>query len=154
MQSFKLFDITTLCSFNRFIFISLALLGLSVSSVNAAEEAQILEFEQQQQQAQQAPSSAHQSNNKDEIISRFKNAIKYRRFRYKDFNEVVYDERLQITVDMVALMSESVYAADIAYYLGKHPDEAIAVSQMELPQAGAAIFTLEKILIQTNFKIE
>jgi hypothetical protein len=146
-------------SFNRFILISLALLGLSVSSVNATEGTQRSEVEQQQQQqqaqqAQQAPSSAPQSHNKDEIISRFENAIKYRRFRYKDFNEVVYDEGLQITVDMVALMSESAYAADIAYYLGKHPNEATAVSQMELPQAGAAIFTLEKILIQTNFQIE
>jgi hypothetical protein len=154
MQSFKLFVLTTLCSFNRFILISLALLGLSVSSVNATEGTQRSEIEQQQQQAQQDPSSAPQSHNKDEIISRFENAIKYRRFRYKDFNDVVYDERLQITVDMVALMSESVYAADIAYYLGKHPNEATAVSQMELPQAGAAIFTLEKILIQTNFQIE
>ena len=141
-------------SFNRFILISLALLGLSISSVNATEEAQRSEFEQQQHRAQKAPSSAHQSHNKDEIISRFENAIKYRRFRYNDFDEVVYDERLQITVDMVALMSESAYAADIAYYLGKHPNEAIAVSRMELPQAGAAIFTLEKVLIQTNFQIE
>ena len=139
-------------SFNRFILISLALLGLSISSVNATEEAQRSEFEQQQ--AQQAPSSAHQSHSKDEIISRFENAIKYRRFRYNDFDEVVYDDRLQITVDMVALMSESAYAADIAYYLGKHPNEAIAVSQMELPQAGAAIFALEETLIQTNFRIE
>jgi hypothetical protein len=139
-------------SFNRFILISLALLGLSVSSVNATEEAQRSEIEQQQ--AQQAPSSAHQSHNKDKIISRFENAIKYRQFRYNDFDEVVYDEKLQITVDMVALMSESTYAADIAYYLGKHPNEAIAVSQMELPQAGAAIFTLEKVLIQTNFQLE
>ena len=139
-------------SFNRFILISLALLGLSVSSVNATEEAQGSEFEQQQ--AQQAPPSTHQSHNKDEIISRFENAIKYRRFRYNDFDEVVYDESLQITVDMVALMSESAYAADIAYYLGKHPNEAIAVSRMELPKAGAAIFTLEKVLIQTNFQLE
>jgi hypothetical protein len=139
-------------SFNRFNLVSLALLGLSVSSVNATEEAQRSEIEQLQ--AQQAPSSAHQSHNKDEIVSRFQNAIKYRRFRYRDFDEVVYDERLKITVDMVALMSESAYAADIAYYLGKHPNEAIAVSRMELPQAGAAIFTLEKVLIQTNFQIE
>jgi hypothetical protein len=125
-----------------------------------AEEAQRREFErqqqqqQQQQQALQAPASAPQSSDKDEIVSRFGNAIKYRRFRYKDFDEVVFNQSLQITEDMVALMSESEYAADIAYYLGNHPDEATAVSRMALPQAGAAIFAIEEKLIQSNFQIE
>jgi hypothetical protein len=80
--------------------------------------------------------------------------FKYRRYKYEDFNEVVYDDNLSITLDMIALMSESEYAADIAYYLGKHPDETAAVSKMALPQAGAAIFAIEEKLIQNNFQVE
>jgi hypothetical protein len=54
---------------------------------------------------------------------------------------------------MVALMAESPYAAEFAYYLGKHPDEAAAVSRMALPQAGKAIYSIEKKLIQSNFQM-
>jgi hypothetical protein len=50
---------------------------------------------------------------------------------------------LQINDDMVALMAESEYAADIAYYLGKHPDEAARISRMPLQDAGPAIFAIE-----------
>ena len=47
---------------------------------------------------------------------------------------------------MVALMAESEYAADIAYYLGQHPDEAAKISRMQLQDAGRAIFAVEKTL--------
>jgi hypothetical protein len=115
------------------------------------EDAQRRELQQQQQQAQKPPATTHAPQ---EIISRFESIIKYRRYKYEDFNEVVYDDNLSITLDMIALMSESEYAADIAYYLGKHPDETAAVSKMALPQAGAAIFAIEEKLIQNNFQVE
>lgn len=94
-----------------------------------------LEFTQQQQQEQHPPptASAPQSSLANETMSRFQNAIKFRRYRYEDFDRVVFGNDLQISFDMVALMAESPYAADIAYYLGKHPDKSAAVSRMALP---------------------
>ena len=64
---------------------------------------------------------------------------------------MVFDEELQISLDMVALMAESRYAADIAYYLGKHPEESARISQMPLPEAGKAIFDIEELVVERRF---
>ena len=83
----------------------------------------------------------------NEIALRFYEAIKYRRYKWDDFDEVVMNPDLQISMDMVALMVESQYAADIAYYLGSHLEESEVISRMKLPWAGKAIFSIETEII-------
>ena len=80
---------------------------------------------------------------------RFSEAIKYRRYKWDDFDVVVLNPDLQISTDMVALMAESRYAADIAYYLGNHLEESASISHMQLPQAGKAIFSIEKAISES-----
>lgn len=87
-----------------------------------------------------------QSPEIDVAFGRFSEAIKYRRYRWDDFDRIVMDKGLPMTADMLSLMAESRFAADIAYYLGTHRDEAGAISQMALPEAGRAIFAIEKKL--------
>lgn len=53
------------------------------------------------------------------------------RARYPDYDEVVASSReLAITPVMTLFMSESEYGADVAYWLGKHPDRCRAVKTL------------------------
>lgn len=74
---------------------------------------------------------------------RFKEAIMYRRFKWKDFDEVAFAPGVQVTSDMLGLMSESQYAADIAYYLGKHQERSAQIAKMPLRDQSAAISDIE-----------
>lgn len=62
---------------------------------------------------------------------------------YPDFEKVVFSSEVPITNDMVRLMTTSPLAADIAYYLGTHKYESLAISKMNLAQAARAIDQIE-----------
>lgn len=81
---------------------------------------------------------------------KFMKAIQYRRYRWADFDKAVFTTEWPVSPDMVALMAESPYAADMAYYLAKHPNESAAISQMPLPKAGAAMRAVEARLVSTT----
>ena len=81
---------------------------------------------------------------------RYFDAIKYRRFRWPDFYMATVG--LRLTTDMMGLMAESCYAADIAYYLGQHRDCAAQLSARPLPNAAAAITDIEAQVAQSDSK--
>ena len=56
---------------------------------------------------------------------------------------MVFESDVAITPDMVRLMAGSDYAADIAYYLGKHKAEARAIAMLPLLDAARAIDAIE-----------
>lgn len=62
---------------------------------------------------------------------------------YPDFAKVVFEGDVAITPAMVMLMSASNYAADIAYYLGTHKAESLAIAQLPLLEAARAIDAIE-----------
>ena len=70
---------------------------------------------------------------------RFKKAILYRRFKWPDFDEVAFAPGVQVTPDMLGLMAESRYAADIAYYLGKHQERSAQIARMPRRDQASAI---------------
>jgi hypothetical protein len=74
---------------------------------------------------------------------RFKAAIKYRRFRWPDFDEVAFAPGVRVTTGMIGFMAESRYAADIAYYLGKHQERSAEIAGMPLRSQAAAIADIE-----------
>src|SRR6266436_1729705 len=76
-------------------------------------------------------------------VAKFMEAIKHRRHRFADFDQVVIHSRTPVTPEMLALMAESPYAADIAYYLAKHPEQSGAIAQMQPAEAGLAVRQLE-----------
>ena len=67
---------------------------------------------------------------------------------YPDFEQVVFAPDVSITDDMIRLMASSPLAADIAYYLGTHKIESLAVSKMSLQDAARSIDRIEKQLNQ------
>jgi hypothetical protein len=70
-------------------------------------------------------------------------AVRPRQALYPDFASVVYAPDVPISDDMIRLMTGSPYAADIAYYLGKHKIEARAMRGMPLLDAARAIEEIE-----------
>ncbi len=86
----------------------------------------------------QAPADCGEALQKAQV-ARFMAAIEPRRHRFADFDRVVFHGKTPLSQDMIALMAESPYAADIAYYLGQHPDQADAIARMHLSQAGLAV---------------
>ena len=70
-------------------------------------------------------------------------AAKPRRHLFPDFDQVVFAPNVAITPQMVMFMSGSTFAADFAYYLGKHRAEAIAIASMAPLDAAKAIDQIE-----------
>ena len=66
-----------------------------------------------------------------------------RRHLFRDFDKVVFAPDVKISEEMVMFMSSSPYAADIAYYLGTHKAESLAISRMPLLDAARAIDVIE-----------
>ena len=83
-------------------------------------------------------------------VARFMEAIKSRKGMYPDFDKVVLHGNAPVTPSMLGLMSESPYAADIAYYLGQHPEQSGAIAKMPPDQARSALKQIEAAAAATN----
>jgi hypothetical protein len=84
-----------------------------------------------------------ESSRRDAQVAKFMKAIEPRKRRFADFDQVVIHGKTAVTPEMLALIAESPYAADIAYYLGKHPEQSGAIAQMQPAEAGLAVRRIE-----------
>jgi hypothetical protein len=89
----------------------------------------------------QSPAAAVQALTPEQ--ARFREAIMYRRFKWPDFDQVAFAPGVQVTADMLGSMAQSRYAADIAYYLGKHQGRSAEIARMSPPDQAAAITAIE-----------
>lgn len=114
------------------------------------QQIQLLEEQRQreelQKQAGQSGDPARDPAVVQAQVAKFMAAIKHRRHRFPDFDRVVLHSKTPVTSEMLSLMAESPYAADIAYYLGKHPGESGAIALMPPAQARLAVRQLEATL--------
>ena len=62
--------------------------------------------------------------------------------KYADFDEVAFKPDLPITTAMAAAISAESNGADVAYYLGKNPQEAARIAALKPNQAFAAVVRL------------
>lgn len=106
-------------------------------------QAQLVETQRliAQQQAQQTQSS--QPAPQADYGQAWLTAAQKRAHLFPNFREVVFAPDVPITPQMVMLMSVSPYAADIAYHLGTHKAEALAIAKLPLLEAGKAIDEIE-----------
>jgi hypothetical protein len=65
------------------------------------------------------------------------------REKYADFDEIVHDPIVPITEQIVDILAESEYPAEIAYYLGKNLSVATKISRMPPLAAARAIGKIE-----------
>jgi hypothetical protein len=92
----------------------------------------------------------HDATSVQAQVAKFMEAIKHRKHRFADFDQVVTHSNTPVTPAMLALMAESPYAADIAYYLGKHPEQSGAIALMQPAEAGSALRLLEATIAAEN----
>ena len=86
----------------------------------------------------------------DDLVRKFMNAIKVRKYRFTDFDQVVIHGKMPMTPEMLAVIAESPYAADIAYYLGKHTDQSGAIALMPPKEARSALQQIESAIATEN----
>ena len=83
-------------------------------------------------------------------VAKFMEAIESRKDMYPDFDKVALHGNAPVTPSMLGYMSESPYAADIAYYLGQHPEQSGAIARMPPEQARSAIKQIEAAAAAAN----
>ena len=66
--------------------------------------------------------------------------------RYADFQSVVGNPALRINDEMAEFISESEHGADVAYFLGKHPDRAADISRLSPIKAARELTRIESEL--------
>jgi hypothetical protein len=80
----------------------------------------------------------------------FLEAIKPRKHLFADFDQVALHGKAPLTPGMLALMARSPYAADIAYFLGSHPEQSGAIAQMQPEEARVAMKQIEASAAASN----
>ena len=101
------------------------------------------DIEQRQRIQEVNEQRARDQANMSPEVAKFMSAIKPRKGLFPDFDQVVLHGNAPMTMSLLGLISQSPYAADIAYYLGKHPDESGSIAHMQPDQARAAVKEIE-----------
>lgn len=83
-------------------------------------------------------------------VAKFLEAIKPRKHLFADFDQVVLHGKAPATPGMLALMAQSPYAADIAYFLGSHPEQSGAIAHMQPEDARVAMKQIEASAAASN----
>lgn len=87
----------------------------------------------------------------EEALADVQEAFEETRGKHKDFDDVVGAKDLAITSDMVKAMADSEDPGEIAYYLGKHKEEARHIAGLSALQQAKEIGKLEaKLAVQPN----
>jgi hypothetical protein len=77
------------------------------------------------------------------LKARLDDVVNRGRALWPDFESVALSPNVDINRMMADLIMTSPFAAEILYYLGKHPAEATAISKMPSLQAGAELAAIE-----------
>lgn len=99
-------------------------------------EAEAIRVEQQNQaRLEQEAQTRREAEQKqaDELRSSWESKREVALAKYEDFAEVAESPTVQISDAMALVIMNSDDGAEIAYYLGKHPDEAAKIAAMILP---------------------
>lgn len=127
----------------------------AIRAQQAQREATIAQarlMDEQRRQLQNQNNSQQQITNNQTLpthVKEFLNSASPRLYLYPDFDQVVFDNSLAINDTMIKLMSKNKLAADIAYYLGGHRAEALAISQMSYSDAERSIQAISERLERT-----
>lgn len=121
--------------------------SIQLQNEQAKIQMRALEEQRQQEAKNQQKNTQENSSQKapsiDPLIQDWLKAAGPRMHLYADFEKVVFAPDVSINLDMIRLMSRSQFAADIAYYLGTHKMETLAISQMALLDAARAVDRIE-----------
>lgn len=83
----------------------------------------------------------------EQTLASWNQRVETARGKYEDFDDIV-DSDLPITQPMQAAIIDSEHGAEIAYHLGKHPDEAERISRLSPMAAIREIGKIEAQIVQ------
>ena len=95
------------------------------------------------QAEREADIEAQRQTEGDLALQQFQIRAEAVRKKHADFDEVVGNQELPISQDMLQLMAESDVGADVAYHLGKNPAEARRLAMMPPAMMGREMARLE-----------
>jgi hypothetical protein len=112
----------------------------------AADQARAQQFADQRQAAEAVQAgSGPEANGRDRAaFVKWANAVAARKHLFPDFERVVFQEDVEISVPMVELLAESDYAADVTYHLGTNKAEAARIARLPFLDQAVAIKEIEK----------
>lgn len=98
-----------------------------------------------------AGTKRQESNNEEfqEALSDVHESFEVGRQKFSDFDEVIGNKNLKISSPMVMAMADTAAPEDIAYYLGKNPNEAARISALPAIAQAVEIGKLEERLTRT-----
>ena len=112
------------------------------------EQTRALQLENRRREEQALKAQAPQITNElPPFMLQWLKSAQPRMHLFPDFQQVVFSQDLAISDDMIKIMAPSPFAADIAYYLGTHKIEAMAIKTMSLADASQAISGIESRLL-------
>lgn len=97
--------------------------------------------EQEAETSKQKAQAAEQQRRQQE--AEFVQKLTDARIKYHDFDYVALDPTVPYSDAMTELVLESEQGADVAYYLGRHKDEALRIAQLDPIKAAREIGKLE-----------
>lgn len=100
-------------------------------------------------QAEQQRTAKTQQERQLALVANMQRQVALASEKYDDFDEVVRNPDLSINDSMVELIAESDVGGELAYYLGKNPEEAAKVAALSPLQAAKAIARIEDKINQT-----
>ncbi|HHT9144707.1 MAG TPA: hypothetical protein ACFYD4_03355 [Candidatus Wunengus sp. YC61] len=88
----------------------------------------IAEQETKKQEQEATELNKRQEKESEERHKEVQKKLKVAGEKYKDFSDVVYQKNIPITETIVEVISRFDNMGDVAYYLGKHPDECLDIA--------------------------
>ena len=114
------------------------------------EQTRALQLENRRREEQALKAQAPQiANELPPFMLQWLKSAQPRMHFFPDCQQVVFSQDLAISDDMIKMMAPSPFAADIAYYLGTHKMEAVAIKGMPMLDAARSISDIEKRLMGT-----
>lgn len=93
---------------------------------NAEDYAEALAEYKADRKIAEREAQQHQSK----VKSGYEDRAEEARAKYHDYDEVAHGDHVRITNEMAAVILESDIGPEVAYHLGKNPDEALRISKL------------------------
>lgn len=101
------------------------------------------QFEAKQREQHEAALRQHEQAEQARKQQNFRQQVQSAQERYDDFQQVAFNPNVPITPQVADLLATSEMGADLAYHLGKHPEVAAQLSQMDPYRAALELGKIE-----------
>jgi hypothetical protein len=113
-----------------------------------AWEARRAVFEERRRQTQQADQQRRQAA-EQRLAQEWAQKVQQAKARYKDFEQVAFNEKLPLNPKAVERIPRMTHGADVLHYLGSHPDQAAELARLGPDDTVLALADIERAIATT-----